>query len=222
MVVYARGGGLVMGDLDTHDLACRRLSALADALVVSVDYRRAPEHRFPAAHDDFSATARWVGQRIKSIVAPPHRLVLAGESAGASLAIGALAAAPEGARFHALVLIYPLLAPALDSPSAPDPRVFSRGEVPWYWRHYLGPDPRPNDPRLHLNPDSARSANRIIVVIAGQDPMREEHEHLVQTLSAHGVACTALRYPHAEHGFFRLPSTDTSLPAALAIAQELR
>lgn len=86
--MYAHGGGLVMGDLDTHDLACRRLSALADALVVSVDYRRAPEYRFPAAHDDFSATARWVGQRIKSMVAPPHRLVLADESAGASLAIG--------------------------------------------------------------------------------------------------------------------------------------
>src|SRR5437763_6437202 len=108
VVVYAHGGGFVLGDLDTHDVACRRLSAAASAVVVSVGYRRAPEHPFPAAHDDVAAAARWAAGRLDALAGPRSRLMIAGESAGASLATGAAISAPKSAHPDTLLLIYPL------------------------------------------------------------------------------------------------------------------
>lgn len=220
VIVYAHGGGFVMGDLDTHDVACRRLSAAAGAVVVSVGYRRAPEHRFPAAHDDVAAAAHWAAERREDLAGPRSRLVVAGESAGASLAAGAVLSAPQSARPDTLLLVYPLLTPVLHASEPADPHAFSRGELPWYWRHYLGPARPPADPRL--NPESALPwpVRRVILILAGHDPLRDEQERLATAITSRG-GCTILRFPEAAHGFFRLASAAAARPAALAVADAL-
>jgi acetyl esterase len=221
VIVYAHGGGFVMGDLDTHDVACRRLSAAAGAVVVSAGYRRAPEHRFPAAHDDVAVATRWAAGRREKLAGPRSRLVIAGESAGASLAAGAALSAPDAARADTLLMIYPLLTPVLRTSEPADPHAFSRGELPWYWRHYLGPGRPPADPRLQPGSALPWPVRQVIMVLAGHDPLRNEQERLAAAITSRGGACTVLRFPAAAHGFFRLASATAARPAALAIADAL-
>jgi acetyl esterase len=147
--------------------------------------------------------------------------VIAGESAGTSLAVGAAMSAPEPGRPDTLLLINPLLTPVLHTIEPADPHAFSRGELPWYWRQYLGPGPPPADPRL--NPEAALPwpVRQVIMILAGHDPLREDQERLATAIISRGGACTVLRFPEAAHGFFRLSSAASAWPAATAIARAL-
>jgi acetyl esterase len=208
LTVYFHGGGFVIGDLDTHDEPCRILCREAGIHVLSVAYRLAPEHRFPAAVDDAVAAMRWARAHAGSLGADPARVAVAGDSAGGNLA--AVVAVLDGsAQPFARLLIYP--ATDSDTPR-PSQRLFAEGfaltlrDRDEFFRQYLaGAEVRLDDSRL--SPFSGLSHARMVptvVVISGFDVLRDEGEAYVHALRQEGAPVQALRFPTLEHGFIHL------------------
>jgi acetyl esterase len=225
IVVWFHGGGWVVGTLDTYDPLCRALAAATPAVVVSVDYRLAPEHRWPAAAEDAYAATLWASRNAAELGGAQHRLAVAGDSAGGNLAaVVALGARDRGAPAIAFqLLVYPVLDAAGDTGSWRD---FADGfyltadGMRWYWNHYLGgadgtaPDASP-----------ARAAflgglPPALVIGASHDILRDEGEAYAARLADAGVAASASRVPGVVHGFFRwravTPAADTALQEAAA------
>jgi len=221
LLVHLHGGGFVFHDVEVHDPAARRVANRCGIPVLSVDYRRPPEHPFPAAPDDVDAVLAWVAREGAShgLTGP---LFLHGDSAGGNLALVAALRDPGVAA--GLVLIYPFLDPtaSFDSYSTAadgfDPR-----EADWYWQQYVAsPDDLAHPDLAPLGPDLAgqdRFAGLppTLVVTAGQDPLRDEGEHLAQLLAEAGIEVTATRYLGQVHGFWRHP--DVFDPAEPLIRQ---
>lgn len=198
VVVHLHGGGFVFNDVDVHDAAVRRFANRAGLAVLSVDYRLAPEHRFPAARDDVDTVVRWLdGQRL------PGPAYLHGDSAGANLAL--VAALRNPGRFRALVLIYPFLDPTARFDSyrtAADG--FDAREAEWYWQQYVaGPDDLADPDVAPLLSSRLGTLPPTLVVTAEHDPLRDEGEHLAARLAEEGVPVTATRYLGQIHGFWR-------------------
>jgi acetyl esterase len=209
VLVHLHGGGFVFHDVEVHDAAARRLANRAGVAVLSVDYRRPPEHPFPAAPDDVDTVLHWLEAdgAAYELTGP---VFLHGDSAGANLALVAALRNPGVAA--GLVLIYPFLDPAasFDSYTAADG--FDPREAAWYWEQYaaapsdlthpdlapLGPDLAGQDRYAHLPPT--------LVVTAEHDPLRDEGEHLARLLAEAGVATVATRYLGQVHGFWRHPA----------------
>ncbi|MEU8764233.1 alpha/beta hydrolase [Streptomyces sp. NPDC048659] len=178
VVLFLHGGGFVLCGLDSHDGLCRELAAGAGALVVSVDYRLAPEHPAPAALDDARAALDWVVAHAAGLGGDPERLAVAGDSAGGTLATGLCLLARErgGPMPAAQVLLYPALDPAADNAST---RAFGEGHfltaahLRWYWEQYLaGAAPTP-----FTAPATARDLSGLppaLLVEAECDPLRDE------------------------------------------------
>ncbi|MFI8964604.1 alpha/beta hydrolase [Streptomyces sp. NPDC053493] len=219
VVVFAHGGGWVLCDLDTHDRLCRALAGRTGATVVSVDYRRAPEHRFPAAQDDVYAALEWAAAAF-----PGRPLVVAGDSSGGNLA----AAAALGARDHGgpplagQLLVYPVLDHRLDGVSA---QAYAEGffhttaHMRWYWEQYLGPD---GDP-VAASPGLADDVSGLppaLLVLADCDPLRDEGLAYARRLSSAGVPAQVHLHTGVFHGFLGglglLPEADKALDAAAA------
>lgn len=202
VVVHVHGGGFVFHDVEVHDAPCRRLANAAGIAVLSVDYRLAPEHRFPAAVDDVDAVVAWLGD-----AAAAHGLdgpaYVHGDSAGANLALGAALRHPG--RFAAVGLVYPFLDPTCSAPSYAEPEHggFEPEDAAWYWRQYA-------DPADHDHPDLAplRSPRLgtlppTMVVTAEHDPLRDEGEELARRAAEAGVDVVASRQLGQVHGFWR-------------------
>jgi acetyl esterase len=204
-VLHLHGGGFVLNDVEVHDAAARRLANRVRRAVVSVDYRLAPEHPFPAAPDDVDTVLGW-WDRTAAEHGLSGPLLGHGDSAGANLAL--VAALRHPGRFAALALIYPFLDPtagfashrAEASTTGFDPR-----EVAWYWTQYAGGDPRLlEDPDLApLRSERLGTLPPTLVTTAEHDPLRDEGEHLARLLAEQGVAVTATRYLGQLHGFWR-------------------
>ena len=149
VVAYFHGGGWVFMGIETHDRICRRLANATGALVVSVDYRLAPEHRFPAALDDCDAATAWLAEHADQLGGDPRRLAVAGDSAGGNLAATvALRARADGPTLAAQVLIYPVCDAARDTASYRDCRdgyLLTAEDMAWFWECYLGPNGDPAD-----------------------------------------------------------------------------
>jgi len=223
LLVHLHGGGFVFHDVEVHDAAARRTANRCGIAVLSVDYRRPPEHRFPAAPDDVDRVLAWVAREgaVHGLTGP---LVLHGDSAGGNLALVAALRNPGVAA--GLVLIYPFLDPtaSFDSYSTAshglDPR-----EAAWYWAQYAASPDDLADPDLApLGPDLAGQERLAglpptLVVTAGQDPLRDEGEHLAELLAEAGVEVTATRYLGQVHGFWRHPDVfDAAEPLARQVA----
>jgi len=205
VVVFAHGGGFVFCDLDTHDGLCRTMANGLDAVVVSVNYRLAPEHRWPAAADDVYAATRWAAGR------GPQHLIVAGDSAGGNLAAATAVMARDrgGPAIAAQVLLYPVIAAHLDTES-----YLSRGEgyfntraaMAWYWDQYV-PNHRDRQ-HPYASPGNAEMQNLppAVVVTAGFDPLRSEGDRYAQSLQAAGVPTIHRRYDGAIHGFMTMPA----------------
>lgn len=207
VLLYFHGGGWVVGNLDTTDQFCRMIANAAGCIVVSVNYRHAPEHKFPAAVEDAYAAVKWAGQHSAAIKGDPGRLAVSGTSAGANLAaVAALVARDrDGPPLRVQLLIVPVIDYSFDTASY---RENAEGfgltvdAMRWYWQHYL---PTPAD-GLHphaspLRAPSLRGLPLAFVVTAECDPLRDEGEAYAARLKAEGVPTTHKRYAGMVHGF---------------------
>jgi len=209
-LVYFHGGGWVVGDLDTHDHVCRYLAYGAEALVVSVDYRLAPEHKFPAALDDCVAAVQWVADTANELGIDRERIAIGGDSAGGNLAAAtAIVLRDNGGPALALqLLIYPATDFTADNDSLHDNAngylltrdamgVFTDLYLP---NHKARSDPRAS-PQLHNNHERLP---RAFVQTAEFDPLRDEARTYAETLMAAGCPVEYKCYPGMVHGFVRM------------------
>ena len=206
VVVHLHGGGFVFHDIDVHDAATRRLANASGTAVLSVDYRRPPEHRFPAAPDDVDTVLRWLaagagGRTIGPAAGEPA--YAHGDSAGGNLAL--VAALRNPGYFAAVALIYPFLDPSAGFDSyrtAADG--FDPREAAWYWEQYAATPADLTHPDLApLRSEALGTLPPTLVVTAEHDPLRDEGEELARRLDDAGVAVTATRYLGQIHGFWR-------------------
>lgn len=218
-VVYYHGGGWVVGSVDDWDAVCRALAASSGCRVVSVEYRLAPEHRFPAAADDSYDAFVWVAENL----ADGGAVVVAGDSAGGNLAaVTALRARDEGGPEIALqVLVYPVVDHDFTTGSyeeyADGGLILNRAEMHWFWDHYA-PDAAQ---RAHPHASPLRAADHsglppAYVVVAGFDPLRDEVLAYAAKLEAAGVPVTVKRYDDQIHAFFTMVNIMESADEAVA------
>jgi acetyl esterase len=224
-LVYFHGGGWVIGDLETHDVLCRQLTAGAGIGVVSVDYRLAPEHPFPAALDDAWAATRWVAARASELGLDAGRLAVGGDSAGGNLAaVVALLARDRGGPAIALQsLVYPVTDVAAESQSYADFAdgfMLTRDSMRWFIAHYLAGGSDAADWRVSpLRAPSLAGVAPAVVVTAGFDPLRDEGDAYARRLREAGVRVDAVCYGGMIHGFVpmgRLIETGNRAVAHLA------
>jgi acetyl esterase len=206
VVVYFHGGGWVIGSLDSHDATCRALANRSGAVVVSVDYRLAPEHRFPAAADDAYAATAWVAAQAAELNVDAGRLAVAGDSAGGNLAavVAQMARDRKGPAIAFQVLVYPVTDCEFTTVSYrenADGYLLTRDAMQWFWNHYCGEGERTNAYASPLRGD-ARGLPRALVVTAEFDPLRDEGEAYGRRLAEAGVAVDCRRYDGMIHGFF--------------------
>lgn len=222
VLLYAHGGGFVIGDLETHDKVCRTLCHHTGMLVVAVDYRLAPEHPFPAAPDDVEAALRWVLANASALGGDANRIVVAGDSAGAQLAL--VASRRVNARdLRALGLIYPVAQhPSQPSASYPENegKFLTMGVMQWFMTSYLGKqadaDKHPDFALL----DSGGLANLPATWVAtmGHDPLRDEGHALAQRIDSAGVEVTHRHYPSAIHACIHFTAVS---PVGLRVMTDL-
>jgi acetyl esterase len=210
-LVYLHGGGFVIGSLEAADAVCRRLATVTGCAVVSVDYRLAPEHKYPAAVDDAYAALTWVHDNAHAIAVDGDRLLVGGSSAGANLAAVASLRArdTQGPTVAMQVLIVPAL---WFSNATESKRAFGAGygldtaTMEWFARHYVRSEADATDPYVspYLAPD-LRGLPPAVIVTAEFDCLRDEGELYGERLRQAGVEATVLRYAGMIHGFLGLP-----------------
>jgi acetyl esterase len=210
-LVYYHGGGWVIGDLETVDVPSRMLANRANCVVVSVDYRLAPEHKFPAAADDSYAAAKWVVENAASIAVDADRVAIGGDSAGGNLAaVVALMARDKGEISLAYqMLIYPVTNHSYATESYTenaDGYLLTKDSMVWFWDHYLRNEEDGKNP--YASPLQAEDLSGLppALVLTGEfDPLRDEGEAYAQRLKEAGVEVEAARYDGMIHGFFWMP-----------------
>jgi acetyl esterase len=224
LLVYFHGGGWTIGDLDTHDVPCRQLALAGDCAVLSVDYRLAPEHRFPAAVDDCVAATRWARAQAASLCIDAARIAVGGDSAGGNLAaVVAIAERDAGAPpLSAQLLIYP----ATDMRAlAPSHRTNAQGylltadSIAYYRGHYMADEASWSDWRA--SPLLASDLTRLppaLVITAGYDPLRDEGRQYADALSAAGVRVQTVCFERQVHGFFAMSGVIDEAASAVALA----
>ena len=228
-LVYFHGGGWVIGDLDTHDVLCRQLTAEARIAVVAVDYRLAPEAKFPAAADDAWAATRWVVANAGRLGIDSQRIAVGGDSAGGNLAaVVALMARDAGAPSIAFqVLLYPVTDVGTETTSYRD---FADGylltleSMRWFFDHYLTSKAEAADWRVSpLRAVSLAGVAPALIVTAGFDPLRDEGEAYAQALRDAGVRVDYVCYGGMIHGFVPMGRLiETGNRAVSHIAASLR
>ncbi|MBB3751497.1 acetyl esterase [Mycolicibacterium sp. BK634] len=213
ILVYAHGGGFVFCDLDSHDGLCRSLANLVPAIVVSVDYRLAPEHRWPTAAEDVLAVSRWAAAHAPELGGDAGRIAVGGDSAGGNLAAVTTLMARDrgGPTIAAQLLVYPVIDADFDTESY---QRFGRGfynprlALQWYWDQYVPDVGDRRDPYaapLHGNLSGLPPA---VVVIAGHDPLHDEGIAYADALTAAGVSTTRCVFDGGIHGFMTMPMLD--------------
>ncbi|MEK6438555.1 alpha/beta hydrolase [Pseudonocardia sp. T1-2H] len=209
VLVYYHGGGWVIGALDEFDTLGRHLATRTNCTVVLVDYRLAPEHRYPTAVDDAWTALQWVESRRAELAGADAPLIVAGDSAGGNLgAIVAQKARAAGGPAIALqVLIYPVTDCDLDNASYRDPAnqlMVSRDAMIWFWDHYATPEQRRNPDASPLRAADLSGLPPAVVLTAEHDPLRDEGEAYAEKLRAAGVKVESQRFLGQMHGFFTM------------------
>ncbi len=209
-LVFFHGGGWVIGDLDSHDVVCRKLAEEGELIVISVDYRLAPEHKFPAAVDDAIAATKWIAANARKLGVDAERLTVGGDSAGGNLAAVVAIAARDGngPAISGQVLIYPAIDFAMTHPSHGEPEtsiLLTHSVIRWFRDHYLNGAADVHDWRA--SPARAKTLIGLppaYVLTAGADPLRDEGDEFADRLKQAGVAVTYRHFPGQFHGFFTM------------------
>ena len=230
--VFFHGGGFVFCSIETHDGFCREMSRMTDSVVVSVDYRLAPEDRAPAAAYDALAAVTWVAEHADELGADASRLAVSGDSAGGNLAavVPLMAAAGDGPAIAAQVLIYPVVEASCDSSTYEryETGYFNTAAaMRWYWEQYLpegigGPVP---EPRQYVEPLAAPSFAGMppaLVVSAALDPLADEGGRLADAMRADGVLVLHRVYAGLFHGFLTIAPLRAAQAARTVLWQDLR
>ena len=226
VLVYFHGGGWVVGNIDMTDQPCRMLTNAGRCVTISVDYRLAPEHKFPAGPEDCYAATKWAADNAAALNCDAGRIAVGGTSAGATLAAAvALMARDRGEpRVAYQLLVYPATTSALDTPShrefAKDSYyILSRADMEWFWGHYLGSEAdRTNPYACPAYATTLRGVAPAFVITAEYDPLRDEGEAYAARLREEGVQVVLRRYDGVTHGFFGMPAQLDKAKAAIAEA----
>jgi acetyl esterase len=225
ILIFFHGGGFVIGSLDTHDALCRRLCLTSLAIIVSVNYALAPENKFPAGLDDCISAIRWVMANARDFGGDPRRVALAGDSAGANLAIVCAIRLREkdGVRFRALLSAYPVT----DAPDISRPSYLARGvgfgltagAMIWFFNHYLDEPGRSKDPDVApLRSSGLGGLPPTYLITTEFDPLRDEGIEFAQKLMATGVDVVHVHQDDANHGFLSWAGTNEPSRVALDAA----
>jgi acetyl esterase len=205
-LLFFHGGGWVIGDLDSHDVVCRTLAVQGEMIVISVDYRLAPEHKFPAAIDDALAATQWIADNAIQLNIDASRISVGGDSAGGNLAaIVAIEARERGLKLRGQLLIYPATDFRMNHPSHSEPEtdcLLSHTVMRWFRDHYLN-DAGDID-NWRASPARAEDLSGLppaFVLTAGADPLRDEGNEYARRLSEAGVEVAYQTYPGQFHGF---------------------
>ena len=205
LLIYFHGGGFVIGDLDSHDAHCRRLAAGGGCRVLAIDYRLAPEHPFPAGHDDALAATVWAFDHAHELGADPARIAVGGCSAGGNLAASVALDLKDDPR-HTLkfqLLLYPGIWPEEETASrkALDGPVLTREALDWFEK-LLAAVGHPQAHRAMLGDRDVAGAAPALVVTAGFDPLKDEGRDYAARLTAAGVKARHVEYPSLVHDFY--------------------
>ncbi|CAM3065753.1 alpha/beta hydrolase [Prescottella defluvii] len=217
VVVFAHGGGFVFCDLDSHDEFCRSMAQGVGAVVVAVDYRLAPEHAAPAAHDDMYAALEWASKNAAEFDGDANRIVLAGDSAGGNLATTVAMAARDrgGPAVAAQVLLYPVIDDDFETESY---RLYGVGHynttsaMKWYWAQYA-PNGTDDVRLVPTRADSLAGLPPAVVVTAELDPPCSAGDAYAARLAADGVRVRHRRFDGLFHGFLTIPALSFTAPA---------
>jgi acetyl esterase len=207
VIVYFHGGGWVIGDIEVCDNPVRRIANRTGAVVVSVDYRLAPEHPYPAPFEDCYAATAWVAEHAAELGGDAARVATCGDSAGGNLAAAVALAARDrgGPRLAAQLLIYPVTDFDFTTESYRqngEGYLLTKGAMVWFWAHYLGAYDLGKDPyACPARADDLSGLPPAFVATAEYDPLRDEGEAYAAALKAAGVEVTAKRYDGMLHGF---------------------
>ncbi|MET0906066.1 MAG: alpha/beta hydrolase [Bradyrhizobiaceae bacterium] len=209
-LVFFHGGGWVIGDLDSHDVVCRILADEGGVLVISVDYRLAPEHKFPAAIDDAIAATRWIADNAMQLNVDVEQLFVGGDSAGGNLAaiVAIDARDNDGPKLKGQMLIYPATDFRMDHPSHSEPEtscLLTHNVIRWFADHYLtSAEDIDNWRASPARVNDLQGLPPAYVLIAGADPLRDEGDDYARRLAEAGVAVKLKHYPGQFHGFITM------------------
>lgn len=226
LVVYYHGGGWVIGNIEESDHLTRKLANALHAAVVNVDYRLAPEHRYPVAADDAWTALQWASKHLTEIAGTAVPLVVMGDSAGGNLSavVAQKARDAGGPKIASQVLIYPVTDADLDNDTYTDPEnqlLLTRDSMVWFWDHYA-PDPASRRSR-DASPNRAADLTGLapaIVLTAEHDPLRAEGEAYAERLRGAGVPVELRRFPGQMHGFFTMVGVLPGSAAGIAYITE--
>ncbi len=209
-LVYYHGGGWVIGDLESHDVACRHIATEAGIIVAAVDYRLAPEHKFPAAVDDSIAATTWIAANAEKLGIDATRLFVGGDSAGGNLAavVAMYARDHGGPRIKGQVLVYPVTDLAMTTASYRDPEtgvLLTHALMCWFRDHYLTEPSQIDDWRVSpLRMANLNDLPPAFVLTVGADPLHDEGEEFAKRLKQAGVAVRHVDYPGQFHAFITM------------------
>jgi acetyl esterase len=224
LLVYFHGGGWVLGGIETHDGICRELANGAGCVVVSVDYRLAPEHKFPAAAEDCYAATAWAAAHAAELGADAQRVAIGGDSAGGNLTavVAQMARDRKGPPLAFQLLIYPVTDAAFGTASYRDNAegyLLTTADMHWFWDHYLtGAADRENPYASPLRATSLAGLPPALVITAEFDPLRDEGEQYAHRLEEAGVPARLSRYDGMIHGFFGMTNMLDKAKAAVGEA----
>lgn len=228
VVVFFHGGGWVVGDLESHDHGARAIASKAGCVVVAVDYRLAPESRFPAAVEDCWAATEWVATHAAELGVDATRLAVAGDSAGGNLAavVTNLSREVDHVEIIQQALIYPVTDATCDRPSMTENAegyMLTADGMDWFHGHYANSPDDFADPRYSPLFDDLAGAAPAIVITAGFDPLRDQGIAYAEALGAAGVAVEHINYETMFHGFFTMDAAiDVAAEAQDAVAAALK
>ena len=225
VILYIHGGGWVIADIDVYDASPRALAKMANAIVVSIEYRHAPEAKFPAAHDDANAAYQWVVANAAKWGGDPKKLAIVGESAGGNMAMTvAMAARDKGwPKPLAVVAVYPVADTSMETASK---KAFTAAKplntpmLAWFFKHTLASIDQASDPRLNLVAAKLDGLPPTTIILAEIDPLHDDGAHLADRLKAAGVTVDVKEYAGVTHEFFGMGSVVADAKAAETYAAD--